>query len=121
MKGLLQVLAVMIGFLVASGEIARRWGDSHFIPLALDDLAVAALLFWSAWRARDHGPAVLVGSWGVFSGVNLLLLMINLDFVLHGIPKTGGVFYSVILSLMLALGLWATWQAMRLVEKPGQA
>jgi len=121
MKGLLQVLAVMIGFLVASGEIARRWGDAHFIPLALDDLAVAALLFWSAWRARDHGPAVLVAGWGVFSGVNLLLLMINLDFVIHGIPKTGGVFYSVILSLMLALGLWATWQAMRLTEKPEQA
>src|SRR5690606_17214821 len=109
--------AVMIGFLIASGEIARRWGDAHFIPLALDDLLVAGMLFWAAWRARDHGPAPLVAAWGLFSGLNIVLLMINLNFVLHGIPKVGGVFYPVILSLMLALGLWATWQAMRLTEE----
>jgi len=115
-KVLLQILAVMIGFLVASGEIARRWGDPHFIPLALDDLAVAAVLFWAAWRARATGPAVLVAAWALYSGLMLSLLMINLDFVIADIAKTGRVFYSVILVLMLSLGIWATWKAMRLTE-----
>ncbi|MDB5368681.1 MAG: hypothetical protein JWP20_239 [Roseomonas sp.] len=117
MKVLLQVLAVMIGFLVASGEIARRWGDSHFIPLALDDLLVAAALFWAAWRARDHGPAPLVAGWGAYSGLMLMLLTLNLDYVINDMAKAGRAFYSIILALMLALGLWATWQALRLAEE----
>jgi hypothetical protein len=117
MKVLLQILAVMIGFLVASGEIARRWGDPHFVPLALDDLLVSAGLFCAAWRARDHGPAPLVAGWGLFSGLMLMLLAVNLDFLFQDVPKAGRVFYSVILSGMLALGLWATWRALRLTEE----
>lgn len=116
MKVLLQVLAVMIGFIVASGEIARRWGDPHFIPLALDDLTVAAVLFWSAWRARTNGPAVLVAGWGLYSGLMLTLLVINVDFLIADIAKTGRAFYSIILVLMLSLGVWATWQSLRLAE-----
>jgi hypothetical protein len=116
MKGLLQALAVMIGFLVASGEIARRWGDPHFIPLALDDLLVAAALFWAAWRARDHGAGPLVAGWGLFSGLMLMLLAVNVDYLIHDMPKAGRAFYSLILTAMLGLGLWATWQALRLVE-----
>jgi predicted lysophospholipase L1 biosynthesis ABC-type transport system permease subunit len=116
MKGLLQVLAVMIGFLVASGEIARRWGDPRFIPLALDDLVVAAALFWSAWRARNHGPAPLVAAWGLYSGLMLMLLTINANYLINDIPKAGRVFYSVILAAMLGLGLWATWRSLRLTE-----
>jgi hypothetical protein len=116
MKVLLQVLAVMIGFLVASGEIARRWGDPHFIPLALDDLVVAAVLFWAAWRARATGPAPLVAGWSLYSGLMLSVLMINVNYLIHDMAKSGRVFYSIILTLMLALGVWATWQAMRLAE-----
>ncbi len=116
MKVLLQVLAVMIGFLVASGEIARRWGDPHFIPLALDDLIVAAVLFWTAWRARVSGPAVLVAGWGLYTGLFMTLFMLNLDFVISDTAKSGRAFYSIILALMLALGIWATWQAIRLAE-----
>jgi fucose 4-O-acetylase-like acetyltransferase len=116
MKVLLQVLAVMIGFLVASGEIARRWGDVHFIPLALDDLLVAAVLFWAAWRARVHGPVSLVAGWALYSGLMLMLLMLNLDYLINDMAKAGRVFYSIILTLMLALGLWATWQSLRLAE-----
>ncbi|MBO1074126.1 hypothetical protein [Roseomonas marmotae] len=121
MKVLLQVLAVIIGFLVASGELARRWGDPQFVPLALDDLAVAAMLFWGAWRARDHGPAALVASWGLFSGLMLMLLTINLNFVVQDIAKPGRVFYSVILTAMLGLGLWATWNSLRLTEERTQS
>jgi hypothetical protein len=118
MKGLLQVLAVMIGLLVASGEIARRWGDPHFIPLALDDLCVSAALFWAAWRARNHGPAPLVAGWGLFSGLMLMLLAVNADFLINDMPKAGRVFYTIILAGMLGLGLWATWRSLRLTEDP---
>ncbi len=117
MKGLLQVLAVMVGFLIASGEIARRFGDAQFIPLALGDLAVAAALFFAAWRAKNHGAAVLAGAWGIFSGQVLVKLIMSLNFVIHDIPKVRPVFYSVMLSLMLLLGLWACWQALRIVEQ----
>lgn len=117
MKGLLQVLAVMVGFLIASGEIARRIGDAHFIPLAFGDLAVAAALFFAAWRARNHSAAILAGAWGIFSGQVLVKLIVSLDYVIHDIPKVRPVFYSVILSLMLLLGLWACWTASRLVDQ----
>ncbi|MBI0433365.1 hypothetical protein [Roseomonas sp. KE0001] len=110
----LRGLAVLMAVLVAGGEIARRAGTAAFVPLALDELAVAALLLWAGWRG---GAARLLAAWGVFSGLMLTLLSQNAEYVLHGREKAGAVFYPVLLALLLALGLWAMARALRALPR----
>lgn len=117
MTKLLQILAVGMALLLALGELARRWNDPHLIPLALDELGVAAALLAGAWRSRRHGMAALAAGWGLFCGLVLVLLAANANYPLHGLPKPGGVFYSLVLGAMLLLGGWACWQALRLAER----
>ena len=48
-------LACVVALLLAAGQIARFWGKPRFVPMAVDELLVAAALLFAAWRARRDG------------------------------------------------------------------
>lgn len=107
-------LAYIVAFVLAAGEIARFWGDGRFIPMALDELLIASVLVWAAWRApRDGGSSHLI-AWGAFCGLVLVLLIDTAAHQMHGPAKAAGPFYLAALALMLLAGLWALRRALRL-------
>ena len=99
--------------LLAASEVARWIGDIRLIPLVFDELIVAAALAAAAWVAPRFGTAPLAAAWGMFSGLMLGLLVPTLDHLLFGPPKQGALFYSIVLALALAGGLWAAMVAIR--------
>lgn len=112
---------ISFGFaaLLAASEVARWIGDIRLIPLVFDELVVAAALAAAAWVAPRYGAAPLATAWGMFSGLMLGLLVPTLDHLLFGPPKVGALFYSIVLALAFAGGLWASSVAMRLAySKP---
>lgn len=118
----LRIFTIIVALLLAGGEVARWWGNPRFLPLAFDELLVAAAMLWASLGARRLGPAPLAASWGLFCGLIASLLMPTLDHLLFGPPKPGGaVFYSVILSAMLAAGLLALWASLRLALRQAPA
>jgi hypothetical protein len=110
---ILRPISFGFALLLAASELARWAGDIRLIPLAFDELAVATALFAAAWVLPRTGPAPLAAAWGLFSGLILGLFVPTLDHLLFGPPKTGALFYSIILGVTLAGGLWATWLAAR--------
>jgi len=106
---------ISFGFalLLAASELARWAGDIRLIPLAFDELAVAAALFGAAWIMPRTGPAPLAAAWALFCGLMLGLLVPTLDHLLFGPAKPGALFYSIILSVALAGGIWASLTAIR--------
>lgn len=113
----LRLLTVLIAVLLALGEIARWWGDPRLVPLAFDELLVAATMLGAALTTGRFGPAPLAAAWGCFCGFVVSLLIPTLDHLLHGPPKDSAAFYAVILAAMLALGLWAVGRALALCRK----
>lgn len=113
---ILNALACLVALIIGAGEGARFWGDARFIPMALDELAVAAALLWAAWRSSRDGAVWHVAAWGLFSGLSLVLLVDTADHQLHGPAKAAGPIYLSILGVMLALGLGATLRSVRLVR-----
>jgi hypothetical protein len=107
--------ACFIAIVISAGEIARFWGSARFIPMALDELLVAAALIWAAWRSRYDGALWHLPAWGAFCGFALVLLVETADHQIHGPPKSAGLIYLAALSLMLIVGLWAVRRALRLV------
>lgn len=114
----LRIATLLVAALLALGEIGRWWGDPRMMPLAFDELLVAAAMAWAAFAAKRFGPFPLAAAWGAFCGLTLSLLIPTLDHLLHGPPKESAVFYSVILSVMLAIGIAGEWQALRLCREP---
>ncbi len=114
--GILNWLAYLTAVIISLGEIARFGGQPRFIPMALDELLVAAALTWAAWRAPRDGTCWHVAAWGAFSGLVLVLLVETADHMLHGPGKQAGTFYLIALGTMLALGLWAVRRALRLLQ-----
>lgn len=113
----LRLLTCVVAFLLGAGEIARWWGQPRFVPLALDELLVAGAMLWAAVAAKRAGREIwLVGAWGIYCGFVLALLVPTLDHLLGGPPKPSAVFYSAILSAMLAVGLWALLRAVALIR-----
>jgi hypothetical protein len=112
---LLDRTAYLIAFLIAAGEIARFWGNERFIPMALDELLVAAALAWAAWRSRRDGAVWHLPAWGALSGLALVLLVETADHQMHGPAKAAGPVYLVALGALLLIGLWAVGRAFRLV------
>ncbi|PBN42281.1 hypothetical protein [Sphingobium sp. D43FB] len=104
-----RVLTILVAALLALGEIARWWGDPRLVPLAFDEIAVAAAMLGATLVQRRFGPAPLAAAWGAFCGLVLSLLVPTLDHLLHGPPKDSAAFYAVILTAMLALGLGVVW------------
>lgn len=109
----LRTFTIVFALLLAIGEAARWWGNPRFLPLAFDELLVAAALLAAALSLRRLGTAPLAAAWGIFCGQTLALLVPTLDHLLFGPEKeSGAVFYSVILSMMLAVGLLALRSAL---------
>jgi hypothetical protein len=110
----LRRLTFAFALLIAAGELARYWGKPAFVPMALDELAVAGALGWAAWRRSAAG---LAAAWGAFCGLMLGLLVQNADHVIHGRPKDNAWVYVAALSLLLAIGLWAVRRALALLGR----
>jgi hypothetical protein len=114
----LRVLTVVVALLLALGEVARWWGQARLVPLAFDELLVAAAMLWAAAIAPRAGSAPLAAAWGLFCGLTLGLLVPTLDHLLHGPPKASAGFYAIVLAAMLAVGVWAVLRALLLGRKP---
>ena len=110
----LRVLTVVVALLIALGEVARWWGQARLVPLAFDELLVAAAMLGAAAIAPRAGTAPLAAAWGLFCGLTLGLLMPTLDHLLHGPPKVSVGFYAGVLAAMLAVGMWAAVRALLL-------
>ncbi len=113
--GKLNGLAYLIAFVISLGEFARFWGSARFIPMAIDELLVAAVLIWAAWRAPRDGACWHVAAWGAFCGLMLALLVETADHQMHGPVKSAGTLYLVALGGLLIVGLWAVRRALRLL------
>ena len=110
----LRILTILVAALLALGEIARWWGNPRLVPLAFDEIAVAAAMLGAVLANRRFGPAPLAAAWGTFCGLVISLLVPTLDHLLDGPPKDSAAFYAVILAAMLALGLCAVWRVLAL-------
>jgi hypothetical protein len=113
----LRAVTFLFALLLAGGEIARWWGQPRFLPMALDELLVAAAMIAAAALAPRHGPAPLAAAWGLFCGLALALLVPTLDHLLFGPPKASAGFYSVVLGLTLLVGLGALLRALSLLPQ----
>jgi len=110
----LNILACLVAFLIASGEIARFWGSPRFFPMAFDELLVAAALVFAVWRSPRDGTRWHIGAWGALCGLSLVLFVETLDHQLHGPFKEAGTVYLIALGGMLIVGVWALLRACRL-------
>jgi fucose 4-O-acetylase-like acetyltransferase len=110
-------LAWVAALLISAGEIARFWGTARFVPLALDELLIAAALAWAAWRSSRDGACWHLAAWSAFCGLLLVLLVETADHQMHGPAKAAGPIYLAALSAMLVVGLWAAGRALRLVRQ----
>lgn len=115
---LLRLFTTAVAILLAGGEVARWWGQARFLPLAFDELLVAAGMLWAAWAGRRIG---LTTAWGAFCGLSLSLLVPTLDHLMYGPSKESAGFYAVVLSAMLAVGLVALLAALQLTREPSPA
>lgn len=120
--GALNILAYLAALLIAAGEIARFGGSARFVPMALDELLIAAALVWAAWRARYEGACWHLAAWSAFCGLTLVLLVETADHQIHGPAKAAGPIYLAVLGIMLAIGLWrpgarCTWSGTGLAGK----
>lgn len=114
----LRLFTVAVAILLSGGEVARWWGQERFLPLAFDELLVAAGMLWAAAARSRIG---LTTAWGAFCGLTLSLLVPTLDHMLHGPTKESAGFYAVVLAIMLAVGLGALLTALRLTREPSPA
>jgi hypothetical protein len=110
----LRIVTVLVALLLAGGEAARWWSSPRFMPLAFDELVVAAAMLATALWAPRFGAAPLAAAWGLFCGLVLGLLVPTLDHLLHGPEKASAGFYAAVLAAMLALGLIAMSASLRL-------
>ncbi len=117
--GALNGLAYSIALVISAGEIARFWGSGRFVPMALDELLIAAALVWGAWRSRYDGASWHLPAWGAFCGLALVLLVQTADHQMHGPAKAAGPIYLAALGAMLILALWAVGRALQLVRRDG--
>ncbi len=110
---------IVFAILLAASEIARWRGDPRLLPMAIDEVAVAAALLAGAWLLPRRGAAPLAAAWAGYSGLMLALLVPTLDHLVNGPPKESADFYAILLSAMLALGLAMTGWALALARRHG--
>ena len=104
---ILRSFTVAVATLLALGEVGRWWCKPNFLPLAFDELILAAAMLAAALASRRIGAAPLAAAWGGYCGFVLGLLVPTLDHLLFGPPKPSATFYSIILTAMLLVGVSA--------------
>ncbi|CAA9510014.1 MAG: hypothetical protein AVDCRST_MAG91-1570 [uncultured Sphingomonadaceae bacterium] len=109
--------AYLVALLISAGEIARFWGSGRFVPMALDEILIAAALVWAARRSPHDGASWHLAAWGAFCGLALVLLVDTADHQIHGPAKPAGSIYLAVLGAMLIVGLWAVGRALQLVRR----
>ncbi len=109
-----RLFTAVVALLLGAGEIARWWGKAQFLPLAFDELLVAAALLGAATTAGRTGALPLCVAWGAFCGFVVSLLIPTLDHLMFGPPKESAGFYAAVLGVMLAVGLAALARAVAL-------
>ena len=112
-------LAYFVAVLISAGEVARFWGSARFIPMALDELLIAAALVWAASRTGEDRAYWHIAAWSAFCGLILVLLIETADHPVHGPVKEHGAFYLAALGVLLILGLWSVRCAIRLAGQDG--
>jgi len=113
----LRILTALVALLLAAGEVARWWGSPRFLPLAFDELLLAAAMLAAAVLAGRSGAAPLAAAWGAFCGLTLGLLVPTLDHLLNGPEKASAGFYAAVLAAMLLVGLLALLWALALLRR----
>lgn len=109
----LRIVTIVAALALALGEIARWWGQARFAPMAFDEIILAGVMLWAAANAGRAAAGRLVAAWGLYCGLMLALLVPTLDHLAGGPPKPSAGFYAVVLSAMLAIGVWALARAIR--------
>jgi hypothetical protein len=112
----LNVAALVVAAILAAGELARYWGSERFVPMALDELAVAAALVWAVWRSRHDGARWHLAAWGGLCGLALVLLVQTADHQIHGPAKAAGPIYLAALGGLLVMAAWAIRRALVLTR-----
>jgi hypothetical protein len=110
----MQVLATLLGIALIAGEFARRGESALLAPKAFDDLAAGAVLLALGLLGARAAPALHAAGWGLFTGVMLATLGINLDAWLTDATKPRASLYSAALVAMVLVGTGsALWWARR--------
>lgn len=112
----LRIFSAIVAALLFAGETARWWGNPRFIPLAFDELLLAAILIGGA-RSRRFGTLPLAIGWAALAGHTLGQLVPTLDHLLAGPPKDSANFYAVILTIMLAVEIAALSCSVKLAHR----
>jgi hypothetical protein len=99
-----RIAAIVIGPLVAFGEIFRRWDEFSFFPKAFDDIIAALFLIAGAALVRKDNARLLTAAWAFFAGMSLVALVTNLDYILRGSDQSNYLLLYV-LSFMFLVGL----------------
>jgi hypothetical protein len=113
---ILDRFACLVAFIISAGEVARFWGDERFVPLAFDELLIAAALLWAAWRSRMDGAGWHLAAWSALCSFALVLLVDTAGHQMHGPAKAAGPIYLAVLSSMFLLGLWAARRSFALLR-----
>lgn len=98
--------ALTIGPVVALAEVGRRWGEVGFFPKAFDDILAGILLMIAALSPRERRMRLLFGAWAFFSGMMMVALVTNLDYLLRADTRTD-LALSLSLAGLFVFGLFA--------------
>ncbi len=100
----MRFLALLLGGALIAGEFARRGDSVLFAPKAFDDLAAGAVLLLLGLAGSRTTPALHAAGWGLFTGVMLATLGINLDAWMTDASKPRAGLYSAALGAMALVG-----------------
>jgi hypothetical protein len=110
----MRILALVLGAALLLGEFARRGESLLAQPRAFDDLAAGLVLLLLGLAGARARPALHAAGWGLFTGVMLATLGINLDAFLTDATKPRAGLYSATLGALVTVGAAASlWWARR--------
>ena len=110
------IAAWVFAVVLVVGEVARRSASPSLMPLALDDMVVAAGLFMAgglAWRDWSRAALALAIGWTFAAGVLLVPVLAHLDGLINGTSPFAPREFGVLVALMIFAALAAARTARR--------